>query len=382
VLVLGERVPLSSLTTLRVGGPAARLAEARSVDEVIEAVLAADASGEPLLVLGGGSNLVVSDHGFPGTALRIATSGLTVREAGSRVLVTVAAGENWDRVVEWSVTEKLAGLECLAGIPGLTGATPIQNVGAYGQEVAGTITTVTVLDRAAGSVTSLAGTECGFGYRTSRFKRTAWPRSESSVQGAEVPGPTGRYVVLDITFELERDPLSIPVRYAELAARLGVEIGDRAPLDDVRAAVLELRRGKGMVLDSADPDTTSAGSFFTNPLLGPGELARLERLADARRPGIRVPVFPAQADADPSGHRDGPLVKVPAAWLIEQAGFARGYPGSGAARISSKHTLAITNAGGATAADLIRLARQIAGGVRSAFGIDLDHEPVLVGVTL
>jgi UDP-N-acetylmuramate dehydrogenase len=382
VLVLGERVPLSGLTTLQVGGPAARLAEARSADEVAEAVLDADASGEPLLVLGGGSNLVVSDDGFPGTALRIATSGLTVKEAGNRVLVTVAAGENWDRVVEWSVTEKLAGLECLAGIPGLTGATPIQNVGAYGQEVAGTITTVTVLDRAAGSVTSLAGAECRFGYRTSRFKRSAWPRTESSREGAAVPGPTGRYVVLDVTFGLERDPLSIPVRYAELAARLGVEIGDRAPLDDVRAAVLELRRGKGMVLDSTDPDTTSAGSFFTNPLLGPGELARLERQADARRPGIRVPTFPAQADADPSGDRDGPLVKVPAAWLIEQAGFAKGYPGSGAARISSKHTLAITNAGGATAADLIGLARQIAAGVRSAFGIELDHEPVLVGMTL
>jgi UDP-N-acetylmuramate dehydrogenase len=382
VLVLGERVPLSGLTTLQVGGPAARLAEARSADEVAEAVLDADASEEPLLVLGGGSNLVVSDDGFPGTALRIATSGLAVKEAGNRVLVTVAAGENWDRVVEWSVAEKLAGLECLAGIPGLTGATPIQNVGAYGQEVAGTITTVTVLDRAAGSVTSLAGTECRFGYRTSRFKRTAWPRTESSREGAAVPGPTGRYVVLDVTFELERDPLSIPVRYAELAARLGVEIGDRAPLDEVRAAVLELRRGKGMVLDSTDPDTTSAGSFFTNPLLSPGELARLERQADARRPGIRVPTFPAQADADPSGDRDGPLVKVPAAWLIEQAGFAKGYPGSGAARISSKHTLAIINAGGATAADLIGLAREIAAGVRSAFGIELDHEPVLVGMTL
>jgi UDP-N-acetylmuramate dehydrogenase len=380
--MLSERVPLSGLTTLRVGGPAARLAEARSADEVVGAVLAADAAGEPLLVLGGGSNLVVSDDGFPGTALRVATTGVAVKETGNRVLVTVAAGENWDRVVEWSVSEKLAGLECLAGIPGLAGATPIQNVGAYGQEVAATITTVSVLDRATSSVTSLAGAECGFGYRTSRFKRTGWPQAMPVGQGSGVPGPTGRYVVLDVTFDLESDPLSVPVRYAELAGRLGVEIGDRAPLDDVRAAVLELRRGKGMVLDAADPDTTSAGSFFTNPVLGPGELARLERVLQARRPGTRVPTFPARADAGRAGDAAEPLVKVPAAWLIEQAGFGKGYPRRGPARISSKHTLALTNAGGATAADLIGLARQIAAGVRSAFGIELDHEPVLVGLTL
>jgi UDP-N-acetylmuramate dehydrogenase len=380
--MLSERVPLSGLTTLRVGGPAAWLAEARSADEVVEAVLAADATGEPLLVLGGGSNLVVSDDGFAGTALRIATSGVTVKEAGSRVVVTVAAGENWDRLVEWSVAEKLAGLESLAGIPGLAGATPIQNVGAYGQEVAATITAVTVLDRATGSVTSLTGAECGFGYRTSRLKRTAWPQAVSAAQGSAVPGPTGRYVVLDVTFELERDPLSVPVRYTELAARLGVETGERVPLDDVRAAVLELRRGKGMVLDTADPDTTSAGSFFTNPVLGPGELARLERVAATRSPGMRVPTFPAQADAGRAGDSSEPLVKVPAAWLIEQAGFGKGYQGPGAVRISSKHTLALINAGGGTAADLIGLARQIAAGVRSAFGVELDHEPVLVGLTL
>jgi UDP-N-acetylmuramate dehydrogenase len=382
VLTLSEQVPLSGLTTLQVGGPAARLAEARSADEIVEAVSAADATGEPLLVLGGGSNLVVSDDGFPGTALRVATAGVAVKEAGNRVLVTVAAGENWDQVVEWSVTEKLAGLECLAGIPGLAGATPIQNVGAYGQEVAATIAMVSVFDRAAGSVTSLAGAECGFGYRTSRFKRTAWPQAMPAGQGLPAPGPTGRYVVLDVTFELERDPLSVPVRYAELAGRLGIETGDRAPLDDVRAAVLELRRGKGMVLDIADPDTSSAGSFFTNPVLGPEELARLVRAAQACRPGTRVPTFPVHADAGRAGHSAEPLVKVPAAWLIEQAGFGKGYQGRGAARISSKHTLALTNTGGATAADLIALARQVAAGVRSAFGIELDHEPVLVGLTL
>jgi len=366
--MLRERVPLAGYTTLRLGGPAARFTEARTVDELVTSVRAADAARETLLVLGGGSNLVVSDDGFPGTALRVATAGVAVREAGEQVLVTVAAGENWDRFVEWSVTEKLAGIECLAGIPGLTGATPIQNVGAYGQEVAATITSVTVLDRAAGSVQAMAGRDCGFGYRTSVFKQTGW-QAEWHASGH---GPTGRYVVLDVTFGLARDPMSVPVRYSQLAETLGVGLGDRAPLTDVRSAVLDLRRSKGMVLDPADPDTVSAGSFFTNPVLGPDRFAALERTAAARHPGDLVPVFPA----------DDGLVKVPAAWLIEQSGFGKGYPGAGAARISSKHTLALTNAGGASTADLVALARQIAAGVRSAFGIELAHEPVLVGVTL
>jgi len=382
--MIRERVPLSGYTTLRLGGPAARLAEARTADEVVAAVRAADSAGEPLLVLGGGSNLVVCDDGFPGTVLRIATTGVMASEVGERVLVTVAAGENWDRLVEWSVGEKLAGIECLAGIPGLTGATPIQNVGAYGQEVAATITAVTVLDRAAGTVTALAGGDCGFGYRTSVFKRTGWPVSGPPAGGFRrvgppgqpaghgEPGPTGRYVVLDVTFALERDPMSVPVRYSQLADALRVDLGDRAPLADVRAAVLELRRGKGMVLDPADPDTVSAGSFFTNPVLNPEQLAGLEQAAAGRRPADRVPVFPAG---------DG-QVKVPAAWLIERAGYRKGYPGHGAARISSKHTLALTNAGGARTADLVGLAREIVAGVRSAFGIELAHEPVLVGVTL
>ena len=397
--MLREGVPLSGYTTLRLGGPAARLTEARTADEVVAAVREADAAGEPLLVLGGGSNLVVSDEGFPGTVLRVTTTGIAVREAGERVLLTVAAGENWDRLVEWSVAEKLAGLECLAGIPGLAGATPIQNVDAYGQEVAATITAVTVLDRDTGAVTTLAGGDCGFGYRTSRFKRTPWPsrppgpgagppgpRAASPGPGAGPPGsgiaPTGRYVVLDVTFALERDPMSVPVRYSELAARLGVPHGDRAPLADVRAAVLELRRGKGMVLDPADPDTASAGSFFTNPVLGRAEIARLERIASARRPGARVPAYPVGGGASPGGREGSGHVKVPAAWLIEQAGFGKGYPGHGTARISSKHTLALTNAGGASAADLIGLAREIVAGVRSAFGIELVNEPVLVGLAL
>jgi len=382
--MISERVPLASHTTLRLGGPATRLVEARTADELVDAVRGADADGEPLLVLGGGSNLVVSDDGFPGTVLRVATTGIDVHQAGEQILVTVAAGENWDRFVEWSVAETLAGVECLAGIPGLTGATPIQNVGAYGQEVAATITTVTALDRATGSVISLTGGECGFGYRTSRFKRTAMPQALPDRQGQRPPppAPTGRYIVLDVTFGLERDPMSVPLRYSELASRLGVVLGERPPLADVQAAVLELRRRKGMVLDPADPDTVSAGSFFTNPVLGPDELATLERVVAARLPGVRVPTYPVAAPASPASQARHGYVKVPAAWLIEQAGFGKGYPGRGAARISSKHTLALTNAGGASAADLIGLAKQIAVGVRSAFGIELAHEPVLVGLTL
>jgi len=366
--MLTQRVPLSAYMTLRLGGPAARLAEARAADDLTAAVLAADAAGEPLLVLGGGSNLVVSDEGFGGTVLRVATSGIVVREAGDQVMVTVAAGENWDRLVEWSVADKLAGIECLAGIPGLAGATPIQNVGAYGQEVAATISAVTVLDRATASVSTLDRTQCAFAYRTSRFKATAWPPDGAAAGSA----PTGRYVVLEVTFALQRDPMSVPIRYRELAAKLGVETGESAPLADVRAAVLELRRGKGMVLDPADPDTASAGSFFTNPLLSPERLAGVQQVISARQPGASVPAFPA----------GGGQVKVPAAWLIEQAGFGKGYPAGGAARISAKHTLALTNRGGASTADLVALAMEIVAGVRSVFGIELANEPVLVGVTL
>jgi UDP-N-acetylmuramate dehydrogenase len=370
VLILRERVPLSGYTTLRVGGEAARFVEAGTAAEITDAVRRIDAGGTPLLVLGGGSNLVVADEGFPGTVLRIASTGISVAEEDGRLLVTVAAGENWDRLVEWSVAEKLAGIECLAGIPGLAGATPIQNVGAYGQEVSATVCAVTAYDRGTRSVVTLAAADCGFGYRTSVFKRSAWPPLVAALPAQA--GPTGRWVVLEVTFALERDPMSVPVRYAQLAAHLGIAVGERAPLDVVSAAVLDLRRSKGMVLDPADPDTASAGSFFTNPVLSLAEMAKLKAVAAARQPGVRVPSFPAG---------DG-QVKVPAAWLIEQAGFGKGYPGAGAARISSKHTLALTNTGGASAADLTGLARQIVSGVRSVFGVELTNEPVLVGTAL
>jgi UDP-N-acetylmuramate dehydrogenase len=362
------QVPLAGYTTLRLGGPARRFAEAGDDVELVAQVWAADERGEPLLVLGGGSNLVVADEGFPGTVVRVTTHGISHVPDGDRVLLTVAAGEDWDTVVAGTVADGLAGLECLSGIPGLAGATPIQNVGAYGQEVAQTLVAVRGYDRERGEVVDLAAAGCGFGYRTSAFKR-----SLHSWAGAGGPGVTGRFVVLGVTFRLERSARSAPVRYAELARALGVPEGGRAPLGEVRSAVLALRRGKGMVLDAADPDTRSAGSFFTNPVLDLAAFAELERtVATALGPGVRVPTFPA-----------GPgQVKVPAAWLIERAGFTKGYPGGDGARISTKHTLALVNPGAASTATLLALAREITDGVRKAFGVDLAPEPVLVGADL
>ncbi len=361
-----EDVPLARFTTLGLGGPARRFAEAATEAELLAQVRSADEQREPLLVLGGGSNLVIADDGFPGTVVRVATHGIR-REAGDggTVLLTVAAGEDWDTVVTQAVGDGMAGLECLSGIPGLAGATPIQNVGAYGQEVAQTLVSVRAYDRDRRTVTEVPYAGCGFGYRTSAFKR--------SVRAGAV---TGRFVILDATFRLQRSGLSAPVRYAELARSLGIDEGERAPLGEVRAAVLALRRGKGMVLDAADPDTRSAGSFFTNPVLDQAQLADLERaVAGSCGPQARIPRFPA-----------GPgRVKVPAAWLIERAGFGKGYsrgPDGQGARISAKHTLALVNPGGASTADLLGLAREIADGVRKAFGVDLANEPVLVGADL
>jgi len=368
------QVPLAGHTTLGLGGPARRFAEAPDDTELIARVRAADGRGEPLLVLGGGSNLVVADEGFPGIVVHVATRGIRHQPDGESVLLTVAAGEDWDAVVAGAVADGLAGLECLAGIPGLTGATPIQNVGAYGQEVAQTLVTVRAYDRDRREVAHLPAADCGFGYRTSAFKRSL--RSGGGAQPG-LPGPvTGRFVVLGVTFRLERSPLSAPVRYGELARVLGVREGGRAPLAEVRSAVLALRRGKGMVLDPADPDTRSAGSFFTNPVLDLAGFAALGRTVAATcGPGVQVPRFPAGRG----------YVKVPAAWLIEQAGFAKGHPGSAAPdgpRISTKHTLALVNPGGATTTSLLALAREVADGVRKAFGVDLAAEPVLVGAVL
>jgi UDP-N-acetylmuramate dehydrogenase len=346
-------VNLAEHTTLGLGGPARRFVRAATEAGLIEAVRAADSGGEPLLILGGGSNLVVADEGFDGTVIQVATTGL-YRDGG---LVSVAAGEDWDTVVAWTVASGLAGLECLSGIPGRAGATPIQNVGAYGQEVADTITAVRTYDRVTGQIQIFPNDRCGFGYRTSVFKRD----------------DARRHVVLGVAFRLAEQSGSRPLRYAELASALGVEPGDQAASTRVRSAVIELRRGKGMVIDAADPDTRSAGSFFVNPVLDRAALAAVEAAARAKcGDQTRVPRFDAG---------DG-LVKVPAAWLIERAGFGKGYTLGHGARISSKHTLALVNSGSATTAGLITLAREIRDGVRDVFGVWLAPEPVLVGVTL
>ncbi len=341
--------PLSAFTTLRLGGAPARFVSATTDDDVVAAVREADERREPLLVLAGGSNVVVADAGFPRTAVHDATRGdrLEHETGDDQLAVELAAGEPWDPFVAETVERGLAGLECLSGIPGSVGATPIQNVGAYGQEVADTGPYVRVYDRREREVRDMAPDECEFGYRTSVFKRTP-----------------GRWVVLRVTLHLRRAELSAPIRYAELARALGVEIGDRAPLREVREAVLALRRRKGMVIDPADADTASAGSFFMNPVVEADQLAEIER-----RAGERPPAYPA-----PDGR-----VKTSAAWLIERAGYARGYGDPGGIAISTKHTLALTNRGAGTAAQLVALAREIRDGVRERFGVELLPEPVFVG---
>jgi UDP-N-acetylmuramate dehydrogenase len=348
-------VNLADLTTLGLGGPARAFVRAGTDDELIDAVATADASGEPVLIVGGGSNLVIADAGFDGTVVQVATRGLS--RDGEPGTVTVAAGEDWDEVVARTLAEGLAGLECLSGIPGRAGATPIQNVGAYGQEVCSVITRVRVYDRLTKEIFYLPNESCGFGYRTSMFKRDG----------------TRRHVVLSVTFRLAPGPLSAPVRYAELAGALGVEVGDRVPAAEARAVVIQLRQRKGMVIDPADPDSRSVGSFFVNPVLDAAALAAVEAAARAKfGPELQVPRFNAG---------DG-LVKVPAAWLIERAGFGKGYGRGEGARISAKHTLALVNSGSASTAGLIALAGEIRAGVSDTFGVLLTPEPVLIGVEL
>lgn len=336
---------LAALTTLRLGGPARRFVEARSAGAVVDAVRAADAAGERLLLVGGGSNLVVADAGWPGTVVRVAGSGQRIdRRADGSLLLTVEAGADWDDVVAGCVADGIGGLECLSGIPGRTGATPVQNVGAYGVEVAELIVDVDLYDRRADAVRAhVPAADLGLGYRTSALKG----RSDA--------------IVLRVRFALPGDGLSAPIRYAELARTLGVEPGQQVPTATARSAVLELRRGKGMVLDEADHDTWSAGSFFTNPVV-----------ADADAPA-EAPRWPA-----------GPgRVKLPAAWLIEHAGFPRGYAGPGGrVALSNRHVLALTNRGDGRTADLLALAAELRSAVRSCFGVELVPEPVLVECAL
>jgi len=342
---------LANHTTLRVGGPVADFVVADTEAELIVAVRDADERRLPVLVLGGGSNVLVSDSGFDGRVVAVRTSGVrSDADACGGAVVRVAAGEVWDDLVARAVEQGWVGVEALAGIPGLVGATPIQNVGAYGQEVAQTIASVRCWDRQAGEVRTLFNRDCRFGYRTSRLKQEP-----------------GRWVVLEVVFQLRLGDLGAPIAYAELARRLEVEIGDRAPSADVRAAVLALRRGKGLVLDEADHDTWSVGSFFTNPVVSATEFERLHGSVDGA-----VPNYPA-----PDG------VKLAAGWLVERAGFGKGYPAEDApARLSTKHALAVTNRGGATTADVIALARAVRDGVRTTFGIELTPEPILIGAAL
>jgi UDP-N-acetylmuramate dehydrogenase len=317
-------VNLSELTTLRLGGPVRSLVTCTTERELVEA------ARDGLFVLGGGSNVVLPDEGLDEVAL-VRTTGWT-QDGGT---VVVDAGVPWDELVVQSLAAGLTGLEALSGIPGTVGAAPIQNVGAYGAEVGTFVTLVRVLDRTTGEVVDLAAVDCGFAYRTSTFKQHP-----------------GRWVVLSVQLELGTDPS--PVRYAELARSLGVDVGEPAPPQAVREAVLALRRAKGMVVDPRDPDSVSAGSFFTNPLV--------ERAPEG------APCWP-----DPSG-----LVKVSAAWLIEQSGFHKGW-GTGRIGLSSKHTLALVNRGGGTTAELLAVARAIRSGVQARFGITLVNEPVIVG---
>ena len=329
--------PFAKHTTLGLGGPARRWLVLESDEEIVREVAKADASGERFVVLGGGSNLVVADAPFDGTVLQIASRGVVIADD----TLEVAAGESWDGVVAIAVERGLQGIECLSGIPGTTGATPIQNVGAYGQEVADVITSVRVYDRDEKRVVELAPAACGFAYRDSVFKHTQ------------------RWVVLGVRMRLQKRTTSPRLRYAELTSALG---GDEAPLQRVRDTVIVLRRGKGMVLDSGDPESRSAGSFFTNPVITDAELHALtQRLGQA-----------------PPSHRAEQGHKVPAAWLIERAGFVKGFT-MGRVGISRKHSLALVNRGG-TSDELIALARHVRDGVREKTGVTLVPEPVMLGV--
>jgi UDP-N-acetylmuramate dehydrogenase len=398
----GTHAPLSSLTTFRVGGPAAHIVGLADPDTLADEVLDVWGAGEDWLILGGGSNVLVSDGGFDGVVLRVVTRGVERLHTPDRpgvVALRVQAGEPWDALVAHTVERGWAGLEALSGIPGSTGASPIQNIGAYGQEVAQTLTAVEFLDYLSGDSIRIPAAELGFGYRTSIFKRgrqgIVTAVEFELVDGSEGSdggdGPDGRGA-----------PLSQPIAYPQLAKALGVELGARVPLADVRSAVLALRASKGMVLDDADTDTWSAGSFFTNPIVSEHFARTLP--ADAPRWPVEHDVADrvvelvgdhrdayAVEDAVLDLHRQrlereasgGPDVKLSAAWLIEHAGVRRGFrlPGSAAA-ISSKHTLALTNTGGATAGQIAELARYVQGRVLAEFGILLHPEPQLINLAL
>jgi UDP-N-acetylmuramate dehydrogenase len=347
-------VRLADLTTLRLGGPATELVTVTTVAELSAAMTRFRDAGEPVLVLGGGSNLVIADAGVPGPVVRVAILGLTIRDNGDGTAdVTVGAGEDWDGLVRQVVAAGLTGLAPLSGIPGSTGATPVQNVGAYGTEIADMLTSVTLYERDTSQVHEVPAAELGLGYRSSVLRGT------------------DRAVVVAVTLRLGTAPT--PVKYAELARALLVEPGTSADESAIRQAVMRLRRSKGMVIEPgmSDPDACSAGSFFTNPILDAAQAERADRAIRVRLgDAVVYPRYPA-----------GPaLTKLSAAWLIERAGFPKGFDGPGGrVGLSTKHTLALVNRGGTTA-DLLELARQIRDGVQEAFAVELHPEPVFVGV--
>lgn len=335
---------LRDFTSLRVGGPAKNFVEAHNEEEIITALIAAGDS--PVLILGGGTNVLISDAGFEGTVIHITNNSLVAEvDACSGATLTIGAGENWDDFVALTIERGYAGLETLSGIPGTIGAAPIQNIGAYGHEVAEFITRVRTYDRKAKSVKTFTNSECEFEYRSSLFKRNP-----------------GQFIILDVQFQIRIGDLSDPITYLDLAKKLDLQMGDKAPVQTVRQAVLELRASKGMLLDPNDSDSRSAGSFFTNPVIS-------QQAADA------LP------DAAPKWPLIDGRVKISAAWLIENAGIRKGDE-IGGARISTKHVLALTNAGDATATDLIELAKSAQAKVYEKFGIKLEPEVNLVGLSL
>jgi UDP-N-acetylmuramate dehydrogenase len=361
---------LAELTTMRVGGEAHLLLAPATADELVEATLDAWGSGEAWMLLGGGSNMVVADEGFDGTVIRVLTRGIEqLSEEGGRVRLRVEAGEPWDALVEYTVQNGLTGIEALSGIPGSSGAAPVQNIGAYGQEISTSLVAIDFLDYLSGERQRITASDLGFDYRTSVLKQ----------------GKQGLVLAIELELGRSTDGLGAPVAYAQLASSLGVTLGDRVPLTRVRDTVLALRASKGMVLYPADPDSVSCGSFFTNPIVGENFARTLPeqapRWANAPEPSaVAVPL--GEEPAAPPVQTDF-RVKLSAAWLIEKAGITRGFslPGSRAA-ISTKHTLAIVNTGGATAAEVAELGRYVQTRVFSEFGVRMHAEPVLVGVSL
>ncbi|MCI5825168.1 MAG: UDP-N-acetylmuramate dehydrogenase [Arcanobacterium sp.] len=366
---------LADVTTFEVGGKLSHVVNATSEQELIAAVIEADTAGLPLLVVGGGSNILASSKNFEGIIVRDARQEITTvfEEGCPGARIHVTAGTPWDETVVYAVEHGWMGMEALSGIPGTTGAAIVQNIGAYGQEVAGTVAVARTFDRLTRSVRTIFMSDMKLGYRTSILKESMRrPDAEGKMWG-----PSPRWIVLDVDFQLRLATLSEPVRYGQLAEALGIEPGSRAPSSDVRAAVLELRRGKGMVLDDSDRDTYSAGSFFVNPVLTEAEVAASRLPDDAPRFAVTDATAVNQIGA--AAPKVPGLVKTSAAWLIDHAGFSKGYGLPGPAALSSKHALALTNRGGASGEDIAALAREIQLGVWEKFGVQLEPEPVLVG---